>query len=282
MNEHRILQIIKESEYLPPIPKNFGEILKMLLGPVEYDIDQCVENFNRFPQLGTALIRIINHNANLSREIETVKDAIIYLGAKRARIIAVAYVSRVLLPNKRGRSEIIKKYWKHCLGTAIAAYMIAEETNLIDKDRIFTYGLLHDIGVTVMNICLPDYMDKIVELQKKGLHQIVAEKSVLGGMTHGEIGKWLCKEWNLPDELGQVVGYHHTPLLAEKYLNEVYIMHLADSISTDYYQALLGTSTTFVYAEKVREALNLDKEFINKISKKLPSEINKLNRQMKF
>jgi len=284
MEEHKILKIIKESEHLPPIPKNFGEILRMLLEPVEYDIDQCVENFLRFPQLGEALIKIVNHNANLSREIKSVKDAINYLGAQRSRIIAVAYVTRLLLPDREDRSKIIsnKKYWRHCLGTAIAAYLIAEETKLTDKEKIFTYGLVHDIGITVMNICLPDHLDKILELQKKGLHQIVAEKSALGGMTHGEVGMWLCKQWNLPDELAEIVCYHHTPLLARNYINEVYIMHLADSISTDFYEALLGTETTFVYADKIRESLNLDKEFINEISKRLPSEINKLNRKIKF
>ena len=233
--------------------------------------------------MGDALIKILNYNVKLQRKIDNVKDAINYLGAKKARMIAVAYITRVVLPEKDSKDKQvnIKKYWKHCLGTAIAAYLIAEKTGLSDKDKLFTYGLVHDIGVTVVRICLPEQLEKIRELQQKGLHQIVAEKSALMGITHAEIGLWICKEWGLPDEIAEIVGYHHTPLLAKNYINEVKIMHLADSISTDYYEKLLGIHTTFIYADKIMESLNIDKDFMDDIIRRLPSEINKLNRKMR-
>jgi len=44
------------------------------------------------------------------------------------------------------------------------------------------------------------------------LHQIAAEKVVLGGLTHAEIGMWLCEKWGLPREIVEIVGYHHTLL----------------------------------------------------------------------
>ena len=81
-----------------------------------------------------------------------------------------------------------KKYWKHCLATSMAAYMISAETKLSDKDKMFTYGLIHDIGITVLDICLPDYLDEINEMHLKGTHQLIAEKIVLDGITHAEIG----------------------------------------------------------------------------------------------
>lgn len=280
MDEHKIIKLIKSSEHLPQIPKDFGEILKMLLEPVEYNIDICVENFTRFPQLEALLIQVLNYNPKLKREIKTVKDALNYLGAKNAKIIAISYVTKLLLPDNKGRAKLFinKKYWKHCIGTSIAAYMIADKTKLCDKDKMFTYGLIHDVGITVLDICLPDQLDKIQELQLKGVHQIVAEKIVLNGITHAEIGMWICKEWSLPDEIAEVVGFHHTPLLAETYADEVKVMHLADSISANYYEKLLGNDTTFIYAEKIMEELNVDKEFIDSIIKRLPSEIDKLNK----
>lgn len=91
---------------------------------------------------------------------------------------------------------------------------------------------------------------------------------------------WVCTEWSLPDEIAEVIGFHHTPLLSERYVEEVRIMHLADSISTNYYEKLLGNSNTFIYADKIMETLNVDKEFIENIIMKLPSEIDKLNRKI--
>ncbi|NLP15629.1 MAG: HDOD domain-containing protein [Clostridiales bacterium] len=284
MNKHRIIEMIQASGNMPDIPRDFGEILKMLLKPAEYDMDLCVESFSRFPQLEANLIQVLNYSSNLNREIRTIKEAINYLGAQRARIISIAFVTRLLLPDNKGRARLFnnKTYWKHNLGTSIAAYIIAEKTNYSDKDKILTYGLIHDIGITALDICLPEEIDKVHELHQKGVHQIVAEKIILGGITHADIGLWICKEWGLPDEIAEVVGYHHTPSLAKKYVDDVNIMHLADSISTNYYEKLLGNHTTFIYADKIMEKYNIDKEFIDSIINKLPSEVDKLNRRFKL
>lgn len=278
MDNSKIIKLIKESGNLPQIPKYFGEILKMLLEPSEYDLEQCVENFTRFPQLETYLIQVINYNSQLNRNIYTIKEAINYLGAQNARSIAIAHVTRLLLSDKDGRTIRFsnKKYWKHCLGTAMAASLIAKETELSDSDKMFTYGLIHDIGITILDICLPDHLDRIHEMQLKGLHQIAAEKIVLSGITHADIGKWLCEEWGLTNEIAEIVGFHHSPMLSKNHVEEVRIMHLADSISTAYYEKLLGNESTFVYAKNIMESLNVDKVFIDNVIKNLPEKINNL------
>lgn len=284
MQNHPIIKLIQESNYLPKIPKAFGEILNMLLKPCEFNIDECIEKFSNIPELESTLIQILNYNSKLNREILSLKDAVLYLGAKNTRIIAIAYITRLLLPNRNGRAKIFNNeiYWKHCIGTSIASYMIAAETCLCDKDKMFTYGLIHDIGVTVLDICLPEHLDKIHTLQLKGLHQIAAGKIVLSGLTHAEIGMWICKEWGLPEEIAEIVGYHHTPFINSQVSNEVRLMYLADSISTNYYEKLLGNKTTFIYSDRTRELLNISEAFIEDIAKKLPKEVDKVNRIIDF
>lgn len=280
MENHEIIKLIKESNYLPKVPKSFGEILNMLLEPYNFNMDACIEKFSKHPQLENTLIQVLNYNSKLNREIVSIKDAVVYLGAKNVKIIALSYITRLLLPDTKGRAHIFNNstYWKHCIGTSIASYLIADKTGVTNKDKMFTYGLIHDIGVTVLDICLPEYLDKIHILQNKGLHQIAAEKIVLGGITHSEIGLWLCKELGLPDEIAEIVGFHHTPFLSSKNTIEVKMMHLADSISTNYYQKLLGNETTFLYSEKVMESLGITKEFVDEVAENLPKEVEKFNR----
>lgn len=281
MQDHPTIKLIQQSDYLPRIPKEFGETLNMLLEPCEYDIDEFIEKLSSLPKLESTLIQALNYSTKLNRKIFTLKDAVLYLGAKNARMIAIAYITGMLLPKRNGRSKIFdsKKYWKHCIGTAIASYLIADETGLCDKEKLFTYGLIHDIGITVLDICLPNLMDDIYLLHlQKGSHQIVAEKIVLGGITHTDIGMWICKEWGLPEEITEIVGYHHSPFVRGKTGNEVMIMHLADSISTIYYENLLGTSKSFIYADKTREELKLSKEFIEDMAEKLPQEVDRICR----
>lgn len=282
MQDHPVIKLIQQSNYLPEIPREFGETLCMLLEPYEFFIDECIGKLSRIPNLELTLIQALNYNSKLGREIVDLKDAVLYLGAKNTRMIAIVYITRLLLPSRNGRAKIFdkKKYWKHCIGTSIASYMIAAETGLCDKEKIFTYGLIHDIGTTVLDICLPEYLDKIYTMQKeKRLHQIVAEKVVLGGLTHAEIGMWLCEKWGLPREIVEIVGYHHTPFKQSDTSNEVKIMFLADFICASFYEKLLGDEETFIlYSNKVREELNLSEEFILHVAKRMPEEVEKISR----
>lgn len=282
MAEHNIIRLIKASGHLPQIPNDIVEILKMLQDPNEYDVDKCVQHFSRSPQLGDALLQALKYRVKFKHSISTVKEALNYLGARNAKTIAISYITRLLLPDSKGRAKLFdnSKYWNHCIGTAAAAYMIAEKSGLSDRDKLFTYGLIHDIGVTVLDICLPDFLDKIHVMHQKGVHQIVAEKIVLNGITHADIGMWICEEWGLPDEIAAIVGFHHTPLLSKKHVDAVRIMYLADSISTNYYEKLLGNNTTFIYVDKLMEALKVDKEFIENIIVKLSSEIDIFNQMI--
>jgi len=285
MQNHIIIKQIKESGYLPQIPKDFGEVLNMLLEPCEFNMDECIGKLSKIPELETTLIQVLNHTSRLNREIVTLKDAVLYLGAKNTRMIAIAYITRLLLPNKSGRAKIFnnKIYWKHCVGTSIASYMLADRTGLCDKDRIFTYGLIHDIGVTVLDICLPDHLDRIYTMKtEQGIHQIVAEKIVLSGITHTEVGMWLCDEWGIPDEIKEVVGYHHYPFADTNTSNEVRVIYLADFISANYYQKLLGSKKSFNYSDRVMELLNVSKDLIDEIAGKLPGEVERINNAIDF
>ncbi|NLM09238.1 MAG: HDOD domain-containing protein [Clostridiaceae bacterium] len=285
MQNHPVIKLIQQSNYIPEIPKAFGEALNMLLEPFEFSMDECIERLNNVPGLETALIQVLNYTSTLNREFLTLKDAVLYLGAKNIRMIAIAYITRLLLPNSSGRAKIFnnRTYWKHCIGTSIASHMIAAKTGLCDRDRIFTYGLIHDIGITVLDICLPDHLDRIYTMQiERGIHQIAAEKIVLGGITHSEIGMWLCDEWGLPDEIKEIVGCHHYPFKNGNAGDEIKIIYLADSVSSNYYERLLGTDTTFIYTERTKKLLNLPKEFIEDMANKLPEEVAKVNSIIDF
>lgn len=283
--DHPIIQQIQQSEYLPRMPKYFGDALSMLLTPLEFDMNECIDRLYDIPGMETVLVRVINHISQFNRKITNLKDAILYLGAYNVRMISIAHMTRLLLPESCGRTKLFdsRKYWQHCVGTSIASYMIAEKTGQCDKEKIFTYGLIHDIGITVLDICLPQHLDEIYAKQvENGVHQTVAEKVVLNGITHAEIGMWLCEHWGLPEEICVIVGYHHSPFPYGRINNDINVMYLADAISTNYYENLLGTSTTFIYTDHVREKLNLSKEYVRTIADRLPDEVEKVIRNEFF
>lgn len=93
MLNHPTIKLIEESNYLPQIPKAFGETLSMLLEPTEFNIDECIRKLSSIPKLEKALIQILNFNTTLNREIIALKDAVLYLGAKNTRMISIAFIT---------------------------------------------------------------------------------------------------------------------------------------------------------------------------------------------
>jgi HD-like signal output (HDOD) protein len=178
--------------------------------------------------------------------------------------------------NREKRKFDIHKYWRHVLGTSIAAQSITQICKNGDKHMLFTYGLIHDIGIPVLDYCLPEYLDQIAEKVNSGTHQIVAEKVVLGGLTHSEIGAWLCQKWHFRSDITEIVQYHHTPFLTEVNSINNMIMHVADVMSTVYYEKLLGINPNYEVSSKILEKIGLSKENYDKIALRLPQEIDKV------
>ena len=74
--------------------------------------------------------------------------------------------------------------------------------------------------------------------EKAGLTQLAAEQSVLK-LTHGDIGGWLARKWNLPLPYVEVMRLHHFPGEIVKpdppsqsdTTNLICIVHAADALS---------------------------------------------------
>ena len=105
MQNHPIIKLIQKSNFFPKIPKAFGDALHMLMNPYGFDINQCIERLSTLPKLESAIIQVLNYNTKIKRRFLTLKDAVLYLGAINLRMIAIAYITRLLLPGSSGRTK---------------------------------------------------------------------------------------------------------------------------------------------------------------------------------
>lgn len=131
-----IYERIETSGRLPVIPPEISEILNLLLEPSEACMDDIAEKIAQCGHLDDMILKYLNlGNLNFTRSIDTVKEAIVYLGAQNIKSILIAFITKMLLSQGTGQSVVFSssKYWKHCIGTSIACALICEKTQVADK-----------------------------------------------------------------------------------------------------------------------------------------------------
>jgi HD-like signal output (HDOD) protein len=284
MTKDELFKQLSQSPHLPIIPEHVSDLFKLLNQPEETDIDLLVQMVSECEPLNDIMLSSLNAGYfSVSQKITTLKEAIVYLGLHAVENLLIFFITRlVFMPSigKKTRKFDIEKYWKHVLGTAVASSILYDKTKLGNKHTLFSYGLIHDIGIAVLDVCMPHLLDEIFVKLNTGIHQLVAERIVLGGMTHSDIGAWLCQKWGIREDITMVVANHHTPFMATSYREEVALMYVADTISTEYYEKLLSLELQHPISSQVLSSIGLTQEDLPFIKHSFYTQITKISQQL--
>ncbi|MCJ8345886.1 HDOD domain-containing protein, partial [bacterium] len=159
---------------------------------------------------------------------------------------------------------------------AIAAKLIAQNTKLNVQDQVFSTGILHDIGIIMIDQYLHTHFAEIMRQHEVNPNLSEIEKDILG-FTHTQLGAEVATTWKLPEEFLTVIENHHNPISAkEKHRPFVSIMHIADVIING--QGVGFVAEKMINAEQFNFALNqlnFKKKDIGIIVSELPNEFTK-------
>jgi putative nucleotidyltransferase with HDIG domain len=100
--------------------------------------------------------------------------------------------------------------WRHTLGVATCACVIAEQTDH-DPDLAFTGGLLHDIGQLLMYTAAPSAYISALHLRQNEDLPILAAETAVFGYDHPTAGGMLARAWKLPQGIAEAIAAHHDP-----------------------------------------------------------------------
>jgi putative nucleotidyltransferase with HDIG domain len=211
---------------VPTLPDVFGKIIPLMESPNAraQDIASIISSDQA---LSAKILRVVNSAFyGFPRRISNITHALIILGfdVVRGLILSTAVFDMMKTGGLHG-------LWKHSLGCAAAAGVIARKTNSPNPDEVSTSALLHDIGKVVIRIELPDeatLIDQVVE--EKQISTYDAEEEILG-FNHTTVGDWLCQEWHLPAKLAEPIMHHHNPYLSKSALVTTATVNFADSLT---------------------------------------------------
>src|SRR5262245_5777089 len=148
------------------------------------------------PALCVRVLRCVNSATySLRREIVDLGQAIAFIGFDRLRDLAVtATVSDLFRSEQPIGTYDRAGLWRHLACTAIGARMIAVRTRIRGFEDAFLAGLLHDIGIILMDQhCNDSFKQVILSLTSETTLCEVERKVV--GWDHAELGYEVGKRW---------------------------------------------------------------------------------------
>ena len=231
---------IKNAAAWRELPDTVYRAIEIVDAPEQADAEGLADAIEQTPELAAIVLKHMNSPFYAPAEpVTSVQDAVVRLGFEAIRNFMAGYMTEFLLPSPRRRRPQfnLKEYWRHAVATSLAADMLGQKVGYTDTFRLFTHGLIHDIGIIVLEACLPEELDRIVEKIHSGIPQLVAEKSVLGGQTHADIGAWLCDEWSLDKNVKYVIEYHHELSMAPVLTPELGLLYLGNILGTRVYES---------------------------------------------
>jgi HD-like signal output (HDOD) protein len=186
---------IRGIETLPSMPVILRTLLETLDQPVEQvSVERVVELVSYDKTIAAQCVRMANSALfGRAQVVESVRTAVVNLGMWRVRDLVF---SRCLTQVFSSKHWIIDAsvFWRHSLGCAIVSRKLAELIRYPDVEKAYLAGLLHDIGILVNSIVVPDEFQKAFEMAVRECVPLdEAEQSIMG-FTHAESGRVLALE----------------------------------------------------------------------------------------
>ena len=174
---------------------------------------QVSDLIRRDPSLTAHVFQLVNSAfLGLNHKIGTVEEAVLHLGIRRVRQLAMTTPVVDDFQRLAGRTRFHwRGFWQHCLGTALITREMTRWAGDEVAEYVYIAGLLHDVGRIVLATQFPEHFSAINEAVRiEGGDPRDHERRLLG-MDHAELGALYLDAHSLPEALVDSARNHHTP-----------------------------------------------------------------------
>ncbi|WP_026840750.1 HDOD domain-containing protein [Citrifermentans bremense] len=182
--------------------------LQHLLATPDFSMAQVVTLANEDQSLAGQILKMANSTMYIGRvRTETIKDAVIRLGAQQVCNLAMAASQAGLhVSDNRVINGFMQSLWLHSHACAMGSRWLARSAGYPQHaDQAYMGGLLHDIGKLYL-------LKSLERLNQSGVAQAALEDDLLLEIfeeLHVEQGCRLMEHWNMPKVYYNVVANHH-------------------------------------------------------------------------
>jgi putative nucleotidyltransferase with HDIG domain len=226
-NMARINELITRIGELPPLPQVAQRALELIRNP-----DSSMTDLAKILAMDEAMASLVLRWANsayygLKYSVSTVHMAVSYLGQRTLHsLILAASVASLLDRPAPGYALERGELWRHSIGVAAGARIIASRFGAQIAEEAYHAGLLCDIGKLGFELLLRNVNTEDASWKNKSFSEL--EENAYG-ISHADMGAEMARRWNLPKPLIDAIAHHHAPMQASEGAMLAAAVHVADA-----------------------------------------------------
>lgn len=228
LNVKQLVAGVKDLVSLPEIYLKIRELYA--------DSESSIKDFEKVvstdPGLCARVLRIGNSAFfGFATKIDNVARALMIMGTAQLHdlVLATSAISAFDgIPNDEVDMNI---FWRRSVHCGVMARLLGTHCNMLDTDRLFLTGLLHDIGHLIMYSQIPEQSREVIAHARNTEQAVYLVERELLGFDYAELGSELMRDWALADTIIEPVEHHLTPGKAHQFLMEACVIHVANALA---------------------------------------------------
>jgi len=209
-SQHSFDDLLEDLIQLRPFPVTASQLMAACDRPDVAASELC-QIIQCDPSLTMKLLQIANSPAyGFGGEIRSVQHATVVVGLRALKNLAVSMAMGEVFGNGPAVTvEARQQLWSHALACGSIARTLAAKTNLAVPDEAFLSGVVHDVGKLLLIDLKADEYARMLSVETT--KQTVDVEVQAFGVAHPYVGGECGRTWGLPDEVNDVILYHHAP-----------------------------------------------------------------------
>jgi len=232
--------------------------LRQLLSDPTFTLSELTKLVSTDPALAARLLRVANSTYfGGHKGVDTVRRALVVLGTQQIHdiVLATSVISR--FTDIPVRLVDMHSYWQASVLAAAAAKLLADRCFIFESERMFTAGLLAQLGQLVLYLRVPSVMSRALEIARHEQQPIHLVERELLGFDYAEVGGELFAAWQLPPSLVEPIRHHINPVAAADRMLEASVVAIAVTLAADADPAASKTDAGRHVSAQALEAVGL-------------------------
>lgn len=222
---------LARSENLPVLSQVANNVLKLADSP-DASPRAMEQIIVRDPAISAKILRVANSSYYGLNGVETIGRAVATLGMNTIRSLVIGIAYQQMMTGKENAGNYNKvEFWRHSLAVAVASKIIAMIKMPAKAEELYGVGMMHDVGILVMDRFLPNELNLIIQTAHVKKCEIIDIEAQLLGFDHTDVGALLAEKWGFSGMMLAGIKYHHSMIEDLEHTETTAVIALADGIA---------------------------------------------------